>query len=270
MSGDKYMVENVKFDLLILKEFETKLNQNGNRKYLHKQMLRYLYTKEEYADITKIINYSKAIRQELSKISIILKRIEETSGEVSQNQLFTTDPKAAMIALDVDLFLIKYRTIIDYLIEVIKLNYYNELTSNKLKDIFNFLKNIDSSNPLVDSEWFFDIADYRNSIVHRGANSVVFLMNGEIAFQIYDINLDNIVFDDYIVQTDETINFKYFFIIYISYLYHFIEGIYSLMNIDSGNEVEKFEIENIGNLDNTDIYMEWLAKCKTKLNSYIY
>ena len=72
-----------------------------------------------------------------------------------------------MIALDVDLFLIKYRTIVDYLIEIIKLNYCNELTSNKLKDIFNFLKNIDSSNPLVDSEWFFDIADYRNNIVHR-------------------------------------------------------------------------------------------------------
>jgi hypothetical protein len=264
------MVENIKFDLLILKEFETKLNKNDNRKYLHEQMLRYLSTREENANTSKIINYSKAIRQELSKISIILKRIEETSGKVSQNQLFTADPKAALIALDVDLFLIKYRTIIDYLIEVIKLNYFNELKSNKLKDIFNFLKNIDSSNPLVDSDWFFDIADYRNNTVHRGANCVVFLIKDEIAFQIYDINLDNIVFDDYIAQTEETVNFRYFFIIYISYLYHFIEGIYFLMNIDSGNKVEKFGIDNIGNIDNTDIYMEWLAKCKTKLNSYIY
>lgn len=264
------MIESVKFDLLIIKEFETKLNQNGNRKYLHEQMLRYIYTKEKHTDISKIVNYSKAIRQELSKISIILKRIEETSREVSKSQLFNADPKLAMIALDVDLFLIKYRTIIDYLIEVIKLNYSNELTSNNLKNIFNFLKEIDSSNPLVDSKWFFDIGEYRNNIVHRGANCVVFLMNGEIAFQIYDINLDNIVFDDYIMQTDETINFKNFSIIYISYLYHFIEGIYSLMNIDSRDEVEKIEIENIGDLDNTDIYMKWLTKCKTKLNSYIY
>ncbi|MEC3153786.1 hypothetical protein P9Z87_30200, partial [Bacillus cereus] len=68
------------------------------------------------------MRYTQAIRQEIDKIYQIIGRLQEgLDYESSINR------KPAHITLDIDLFLVKYRIVIGYLIDIVKFHYGNKL-----------------------------------------------------------------------------------------------------------------------------------------------
>lgn len=183
----------------------------------------------------KMHNLLKAIRQDFTKILVTINRVEWINSldnkelPLSSNELIPNTTKNDLIGTDIEYFFLKYRSIIDYSIDLL-VNFYPNIKNNKkynledkleyLHDIFN--DSIFINKNILSSKWFDQFRKIRNNIVHNGGTCVVFDNNSsqEILFQIYNTNLDELVIDDNYYKFNENVYyFNRFFIVYISYLY---------------------------------------------------
>ncbi|MEI4768321.1 hypothetical protein WAX74_01460 [Psychrobacillus sp. FJAT-51614] len=250
-------------DDLILVQYFVELFEKGNGELhvIHEAMYKFI----DINDNEIIDDHLKAIRQELAKIYILVGRMQ-VGKENNIDFRYTS--------LDIELFFVKYRTVIDHILETIKL--YFEIPPKPKKNLWEIFEILNQKieehqiedYPLLKSSlWFKDIADYRNGIVHGGSNCMVFNHDTEIIFQIFDLNFDNIINDqDYLKYEKNVYYFRYFLVVYMAYLHYFLDDIFNLMITLSGrnikSEYQLLEHEmTLGTIDNSDIIKAWCNDC---------
>lgn len=161
-----------------------------------------LYLKDSYiSNITKeddyksLNNWLKGIRQDYAKILVTMNAIEKIQTQRLNNTFehtyYTIGDKQATeeISCCIDYLFTKYRSIFDYIYQVLLLcippqldeentNKYNELKKVPSKYKF-FLRIIASAkehthNDLLDMKWFKQIIDDRDYLIHDCASCLVF------------------------------------------------------------------------------------------------
>lgn len=211
--------------------------------------------------------YLKAIRQDLRKIFLAVENIEKIYTE-TQNYSYDRET----IGLFIEYIFSKYRTILDYVYKIADLTLTIEYSKNKLRDYEKFNELLDSlkenipddeRRKLLNTTWFSDIRKTRNSIIHNGATCLVFQDKTKKIFQIYDLEVNELVVDkEMYLHEGNCIYFDYYLALNISYLLYFINIVFSLI-VEKGtiNEEQKelserygFLGENIGHLKQ-DTYM---------------
>ncbi|MEB9506425.1 hypothetical protein P4J13_21055 [Bacillus anthracis] len=253
------------YDLLIVKHY---LDFQTIGKAQMSLFLKPMFNFERVTNIDEVFEYTKAIRQEVAKIYHLIGRLQEG---LEQKGVETNKTGIDVFAgLDIDLFFVKYRTIIDYLLHIVRLNYGDEMEKiKKVKDIFVFLKDKakekNYSTSLINHSWFYLVGEYRNGLVHRGSNCAAFAASSDIPFQIYKIGLEDTVFDkEYLLYNDANLySFRYFFVVYMSYLHYFMEELFTLMYKTSQNgSAELEDLDNdLGYLTNKEIVLSWTTDC---------
>lgn len=107
-----------------------------------------------------------------------------------------------------------------------------KFTSDEIYNMkLDYLKSLidDDRNKILNDKWFQGIRKTRNSIIHRGATCLVFGDSSNKLFQIYDLEVEELVWDDIYLYSGNCVHFDYFIILNIAYLAYFIDSIFSII-----------------------------------------
>ena len=189
-----------------------------------------VHTNEKNVD-----EYLKAIRQDIRKIFLIVSEIEKLFDSESEDNC----ENSQIMALLIEYIFSKYRSILEYVYQIADLVLEISYSRNNLKDyekyneILAFLKkNVqeEEKKKVLNTKWFSDIRKTRNSIIHNGATCIVFSDKKELMFQIYDLDTKELVIDkNMYLHNGNCIYFGYFVVLNISYLFYFINIVFSLI-----------------------------------------
>lgn len=210
----------------------------------------YLVDFENEINYEKEENYLKAIHQDLNKIFVTMENIEViyrgTHGFAYGRET---------VGIFIEYILNKYRAILDYVYKIadctLNLHYSkkNLRDYEKYNELLDFLKNNislgDNRRRILNTEWFSDIRKTRNSIIHNGSTCLVFGGVKEKLFQIYDLDVNELVVDgDTYLHDGNCIYYEYYITLNISYLLYFINVVFSLI-VEKGkiNEERKYIAE---------------------------
>ncbi len=189
----------------------------------------------QYIELTaqrkNVKNILKSIRQDLKKIFYTIENIfyvEDLEKKESEN-IFLKERKKIYQGIDVEFIYIKYRSIIDYTVELIKA-IFPETEGAKLEGKFAYFSdvmknNIDFDKYILSSNWFQSIKNIRDNVVHHGATCYIY--NGKsLGFQMYDLDLNNLVLDteEYMrMRNDDNVyRLDRYLVINLAYLYYFL------------------------------------------------
>lgn len=185
-------------------------------------------------DYEKVDNYLKAIRQDLKKIFLTIENIEKIYKET---QNYFDDSES--IGLFIEYIFGKYRAILDYVYIIADLTLPIEYSKSKLRDyekfneLLDYLKNSicdDRPKSILNTFWFSDIRKTRNSIIHNGSTCLVFKDKKEKTFQIYDLEVNELVVDkEMYLHNGNCIYYDYYLTLNMSYLIYFIDVVFSLI-----------------------------------------
>lgn len=188
-------------------------------------------------------NYLKAIRQDMRKIFLSIQNINQiyASYEKRENENLLNHERET-IAIYIEYAITKYRVIIEYTLKV--LDMIVEYSGKKVKEngkkisateLYNmkldYLKSLidDERCAILNNEWFQSIRKTRNSIIHNGATCLVFGKSKEKLFQVYNLEVEELVVDDFYLYTGNCVHFDYFISLNIAYLIYFIDSIFSVI-----------------------------------------
>lgn len=188
-------------------------------------------------------NYLKAIRQDLRKIFLSIQNINQIyyvcENRKSKN-LF--DDERETVAIYIEYIFAKYRVIIEYTLKILDMivNYSGKMTKENGKRIsavelynmkLDYLRSliVDKRHFILNDKWFQSIRKTRNSIIHSGATCVVFGESKEKLFQVYDLEIEELVMDDYYLYEGNCVHFDYFISLNLAYLIYFIDSIFSVI-----------------------------------------
>lgn len=231
-------------------------------------------------------NYLKAMRQDIRKIFLSVQNINliYSSYEKKENKNLL-DEERETIAIYIEYIITKYRVIIEYTLKV--LDMIVEYSGKKVKEngkkltsieIYNmkldYLKSLigDDRRAILNDEWFQSIRKTRNSIIHNGATCLVFGESKEKLFQIYDLEVEELIRDDFYLYTGNCVHFDYFITLNIAYLIFFTDSIFSIILEEIGFD-EKIDPlmqplldSMLYTVDDKQIYiMDWV---KNIINTY--
>lgn len=185
-------------------------------------------------DYEKVDNYLKAIRQDLKKIFLAIEDIEKIFKE-TQNYFDDSET----IGIFIEYIFGKYRAILDYVYIIADLTLPIKYSKSKLRDyekfneLLDYLKNSisdDGQKSILNTFWFSDIRKTRNSIIHNGSTCLVFKDKKEKTFQIYDLEVNELVIDkEMYLHKGNCIYYDYYLTLNISYLIYFIDVVFSLI-----------------------------------------
>lgn len=227
--------------------------------------------------LSDLDNYLKAIRQDIRKIFLSIQNIEAAYSAYDGNTNLSENDRES-VAIYIEYIITKYRVIIEYTLKILDMivvysgSKYNKENGKKFSsdEIYNmkldYLKSLidDDRNKILSDTWFQGIRKTRNSIIHRGATCLVFGNSNSKLFQIYDLNVVELVWDDIYLYNGNCVHFDYFIILNISYLAYFIDSIFSIIlvkiNYDENTEsTTQCLINNMLNSvgDKQKIVMDW-------------
>lgn len=137
-------------------------------------------------------------------------------------------------------FYIDYRSLFDFLAEAIGLVSDSPgqipTSFNKLKKWINNKPNRviklgeDLAEVVRSCDWFEDLRDVRDSIIHKGALILVFPTKDKILFQIHDKNLKRKILEPKIIMNNENVaDFELYAGLYIGYLIAYLEEVSELI-----------------------------------------
>ena len=180
-----------------------------------------------------ISSFLQYISQDISNIETITDRLAWERDLWSNGQI---DVGAWMeyAQCDIDLFHIELRSIFDYLAKILKRVSVNpeEVPDGGFNDLKNWLTKSDENAEklgkdlakLVSSvDWFENIKNVRDTNVHRGGMTLVFLEKGRILFQVYK-GYDNLISIPEIMFNENVVDFELYAGMYYGYLIAFLEG----------------------------------------------
>lgn len=215
--------------LSIIKKEDGKLGMGGAFSELFSHLLTDNETRKENHEIYSSISY---IVRDLWNLNIILKRIFWEYELWMQEEIDDVE-WMQYASCDIDLFHIEIRSIFDYVARIIK---YASSTPDQLPERFTKLINW-VNKPINDSKlepdlkslvtspfWFKDFKNIRDSIVHRGGFTIVFLVRDKILFQVNQGFRQHISFPE-LMHNKNVVDFKLYAGLYIGYLYDYLEDV---------------------------------------------
>lgn len=126
----------------------------------------------------------------------------------------------------------------------------------------------------LDLEWFDEIRKVRNQLAHDGASCMIYENGNEPLFQVYDLEVDDLLTAMEFLSNGRIISCKYFIVVTVAYMTYFVDAIFQLLNsIDDSDEFEwaycKLNYRVTG--DEHKKYLEFLDKtCGISRNIPIY
>lgn len=189
-----------------------------------------------------------SILMDLWNIETICLRLAWQKNLWSQDQL-DNDLWLQFGGCDISLFHIELRSIFDYLAKVI--NIISDSPEQVPGKSFNKLRNwvsksesnvailgADLAQLVASCEWFDDIREARDSMLHRGAHTLVFLTKDRITFQIIT-GIDTLSLPDEVMYDKNVADFELYAGLHIAYLLSSLEDISKLirsrMNLKRGH-----------------------------------
>ena len=230
----------------------------------------------------KIDLYLKALRQDLNKIFLVIDKIDNIYENYENES--SVKYESNLVAIYIEYIFGKYRTILDYIYKIADVILNVRYPKAKLKDyerfniLLDLLKNkikADSYKAnLLNTLWFNDIRKTRNSIIHNGATCMVFDNSKKKLFQVYDLEVNELIFDMNIYLHDgNCIYFDYYITLNLSLLIYFIKEVFDLLasegNInDDRRYIYEKAITGVCDDDNfcQKSYIKWLTYFSTCYN----
>jgi hypothetical protein len=187
---------------------------------------------EEFRELNRYFRY---IDYAINNIETVTKKLEWERGLFDENQLGRWE-WAQFCEVDIDVFHVYMRSIFDYLARIIQIVSDLPKPIKKYKS-FTVLKNwlgnknaeknmkdlgSDLASLVLSVEWFKEIRNVRDNIVHWGADTMAFAEEGRIPFQVnkdteYLISFPEIKFNE------NLIDFELYAGVYFGYLLAFLE-----------------------------------------------
>jgi len=170
---------------------------------------------------------------------------------------------------DVDLFHVEYRSIFDYLSKTIRTvsNSPAEISDKSFATLRRWLSRSrenaeklggDLARLVLSCEWFDDIKEIRESIVHRGGFSIVFLERGRILFQVFE-GMNRKILIPEIMFNENVVDFELYAGLYMGYLLAYLEEASDLI-------LNRLGLDPIGNLNAKSyhsglrVIREWISQ----------
>lgn len=190
-----------------------------------------------------IDNYLKAIRQDIRKMFLAIQNIDSIYLQYKdQDKKNLLDDERETIAIYIEYTITKYRVILEYTLKILDMVvvYSGEKVKENGKKIssvemynmkLDYLKSLidDERCAILNDKWFQSIRKTRNSIIHNGATCLVFGESAEKLFQIYDLEVEELIRDDFYLYSGNCVHFDYFISINIAYLVYFIDAIFTVI-----------------------------------------
>jgi hypothetical protein len=198
-------------------------------------------------------NYLAYVHQDFWNIKTIVRRLHWQKGLIAKNKLDEI-LGAKFAECDIDLFHVQYRSLFDYLAKLVAIISDNpgQVKSKSFDKLYNWVDteaNIqkigsDLAQLIKSCDWFKDLREVRNSIVHSSGQTMVFPERNRILFQIEEdyrnkINIPSLMFNENIVD------FELYAGLFIGYLMAYLEEVagaaYGRLNLKiTGGNVQSF------------------------------
>lgn len=218
---------------------------------------------ENKSKMVKLDNIEKAISQDIKKMLLAAKKVNDYSIGYQGNPLFVEnengeaelfyDEEKDSIQIYMEYFIYKYRVIVEYVVKILdEVIYMDESAYKKInskKHIGEFERTnvkleyirkliLKYSSEQIDLEWFDEVRKVRNKLVHEGASCMIFNNENEPLFQVYNLEVDDLFMPQEFLSNGNVISCKYFIAVTVSYLIYFVDTIFQILrNI---NEDKKF------------------------------
>lgn len=188
-------------------------------------------------------NYLKAIRQDMEKIFLSVQNIDSIySLYKNQEKKNLSENERETIAIYIEYIITKYRVIIEYMLKILDMivKYSDKKVKKNRKKIssnerynmkLDYLKSLidDERRTILNNKWFQSIRKTRNSIIHNGATCLVFGESKEKLFQIYNLEVEELITDNFYLYSGNCVHFDYFISLNLAYLTYFIDTIFSVI-----------------------------------------
>lgn len=208
-------------------------------------------------DYTKLDYKLKAIRQDFSKILVVMNSIERTYTAYQKNEYIPSyvtlmnNQATSEIGCFIEYLFAKYRVILEYIQQVLEICIPPKFNDNEKADYaslkkahtkYNFLlryiaKNVQKETNLLNMEWFQQLRIERDFIIHDGATCLVFGDKKNLLFKIMAIDaLDKEQEDEpdtFFANDRNLIYYSRYWGLYISKLIVFFETVFEFILIDS-------------------------------------
>lgn len=216
---------------------------------------------ENKSKMVKLDNIEKAISQDIKKMLLAAKKVNDYSIGYQGNPLFVEnengeaelfyDEEKDSIQIYMEYFIYKYRVIVEYVVKILdeviymdesaykKINSKEhigefERTNVKLKYIRKLI--LKYSSEQIDLEWFDEVRKVRNKLVHEGASCMIFNNENEPLFQVYNLEVDDLFMPQEFLSNGNVISCKYFIAVTVSYLIYFVDTIFQILRNINGDK----------------------------------
>ncbi|MBA7491737.1 hypothetical protein ES702_02285 [subsurface metagenome] len=172
-------------------------------------------------------------------------------------------------------FYVDYRSLFDFLAKAIRLaSDPPKQSSTSFNKLLKWIKNPnnvmklgeDLSNVVRSCDWFKDLREVRDSILHEDARILIFLDKDKILFQIYDKNWERkmILKPEIIMNNENVADFELYAGLYIGYLIAYLEEVSEVIISRLNLSIKKLTSKSChGGLH---IIYKWIEKVLHKLD----
>lgn len=164
-------------------------------------------------NVRSLANYFHYVHRDVWNLETIALRMEWQKGLVSRGELDKL-LGSQFAACDIDLLLVQYRSLFDHLAKIIGiLSARPETMPDSFRKLRRWVGRPENSNRIdqdlaravASCDWFTDVRDVRDSIVHRDGRTLVFPEDNRILFQVHEgfrnkVNIPEIMFNENIVD----------------------------------------------------------------------
>jgi hypothetical protein len=204
--------------------------------FTHALGLLHIKHQQEHKRILQYLNY---ISQDLTNIETILNRLDWEKQLWCKGDLNDGD-WMAYASCDIILFHTEMRSIYDYIMELIfSLSKSPTQIPKDKRRSFETVKNWiekntdkwdeDLSKYILSADWFKDVRDVRDAIIHNGAFTLVFLVKDKITFQVHQNLMKRKILIPDIMYNKNIVDFELYAAMYMAYLYSYLEELGELI-----------------------------------------